>query len=48
MKSLIWNKIAVLICAIVMIISVFKNHIVRTVALGFLATINTMIILNDK
>lgn len=48
MKSSIWNKIAVLVCAIVMIASVFRNHIAGTVALGFLATINTMIILNDK
>lgn len=48
MKSTKWNKIAVFICLLVMIMTVFLDNLTGTTALGFLGTINTMIILNDK
>lgn len=48
MKSSAFNKTAASICLVVIPITVFMNNLVGTVALGFLATINTMMALNDK
>lgn len=48
MKSSTINKTAASICLVVIPITVFTNNLVGTVALGFLATINTMIALSDK
>lgn len=48
MKSSTFNKTAASICFLVIPVTVLTNNLVGTVALGFLATINTMIALSDK